>query len=363
MERFNKMSSIGAAFVCSGLIVAAQAFASPNTHVVRPGESIQAAVDAASPGDTVIVKAGEYYESVTIHTDGLTLRAQEHVVLEPSHYGSSECYLPGEDVGICVVPVDLDPASGSYTKRVRNVTISGFRIEDFAGDGVFGFGTENLTVSNVVARDNTGYGIASFDGIGTTFTNNAVSGSHDAGIYVGDSPDARAVVRQNRAWNNALGILVRHARTVLVSDNESRNNCIGVFLLADGQAGGSGDNAVFNNSVVANNDVCTDFADAGFLPILGGGGIVLAGSQHNVVIQNVVRDNRGDTLFSGGIVLIATPRANENGSFDASTNNIVILNRSRGNEPADIVTDAASTPNLIVGNRCDTSVPGGLCGS
>jgi len=28
-----------------------------------------------------------------------------------------------------------------------------------------------------------------------------------------------------------------------------------------------------------------------------------------------------------------------------------------------IVTDAASTPNLIVGNRCDTSVPGGLCGS
>jgi hypothetical protein len=45
------------------------------------------------------------------------------------------------------------------------------------------------------------------------------------------------------------------------------------------------------------------------------------------------------------------PRANEDGTFDASTNNVVILNRLRGNEPADIVTDAASTPNLIVGNR------------
>jgi hypothetical protein len=90
---------------------------------------------------------------------------------------------------------------------------------------------------------------------------------------------------------------------------------------------------------------------AGFLPVLGGGGIVLAGSRHNVLVQNLVRGNRGSTLFSGGIVLIATTRANEDGTFDASTNNVVILNRLRGNEPADIVTDAASTPNLIVGNR------------
>jgi len=335
--------------VIAALFVAAPAFAA--THVVHPGESIQAAVDAAAAGDTVVVLAGEYYESITIHTDGLTLRAQGHVVLEPSYYGSSACYLPGHDVAICVVPVDFDPASGSYTKRVRKVTITGFQIAGFAGDGVFGFGTENLTVSNVVAVDNSAYGIASFDGIGTTFSHNTVSGSHDAGIYVGDSQDARAVVRNNRARNNALGILVRHSHHALVSDNEAEDNCIGVFLLADGQAGGSGDIAVLNNNVTANNDVCTQFAAAGFLPVLGGGGIVLAGSKHNVIIQNVVRDNAGSTLFSGGIVLIATPRANEDGSFDASTNNVVILNRLRGNEPDDIVSDAASTPNLIVGNR------------
>ena len=141
------------------------------------------------------------------------------------------------------------------------------------------------------------------------------------------------------------------ARNVLVSDNESQENCIGVFLLADGQAGDSGDVAVLNNTVIANNAVCTQFAAAGFLPVLGGGGIVLAGSQHNLVFQNVVKNNRGTTLFSGGLVLIATPRANHDGSFDASKNNVVILNRSRGHEPDDIVTDAASTPNIIVGNR------------
>jgi hypothetical protein len=196
------------------------------------------------------------------------------------------------------VPVDFDPGSGSYTRRVRDVTITGFRVIGFEGDGVFGFGTENLKVSEVEAIDNTAYGIASFDGIGTTFSRNAASGSHDAGIYVGDSLDANAVVSHNRAWDNALGILVRHSRKAVVSDNEAWDNCIGVFLLADGQAGGSGHTAVLNNTVSANNDVCTQFADAEFLPVLGGGGIVLAGSQHNAVLHNIVRDNRGDTTSS-----------------------------------------------------------------
>jgi hypothetical protein len=39
----------------------------------------------------------------------------------------------------------------------------------------------------------------------------------------------------------------------------------------------------------------------------------------------------------------------------------VLLNSLRGNRPADIRQDEASSPNLIVGNRCQTSVPGGLC--
>ena len=61
-------------------------------------------------------------------------------------------------------------------QRVRDVTITGFRIVGF-DDGVFGFGTENLKVSHVAAINNTDYGVASFDGIGTRFTRNATSGS------------------------------------------------------------------------------------------------------------------------------------------------------------------------------------------
>jgi hypothetical protein len=359
--QLNPVIFFGVALVIAAPILVSPVSASSNTHVVRPGESIQNAVDAAAPGDTVLVKAGTYHEFVTIRTDGLTLQAHGSVTLKPPYSGYSDCYLPGHDVGICVVPVDFNPASGSYTNRVRDVTITGVRIVGFEGEGVFGFGTENLKVSHVVAIDNSAYGVASFDGIGTTFTRNAVTGSHDAGVYIGDSLDANAVVSHNRAWGNALGILVRHSRKVVLSGNDAWSNCLGVFLLADGQAGGSGETVVVNNTVRANNDVCTQFEAAGFLPVLGGGGIVLAGSQHNAIFQNEVTGNRGDTLFSGGVVLIATTRPNAGGIFDASTNNLVILNTAKGNAPADIVTDDASSRNLILANRCQSSVPSGLC--
>ena len=216
---------------------------------------------------------------------------------------------------------------------MRDVTITGFRIVGFGGSGIFGYRTRNLKVSDVVAINNAAYGVASFEGIGTgspaTRSPAATMRASTSGTPTMPTPWSA----HNRSWGNALGILVRHSQKVIVSNNASWGNCIGVFLLADGQAGGSGQTAVLNNVVSANNDVCKQFADAGFLPVLGGGGIVLAGSQHNVILQNVVTDNRGDTLFSGGIVLIATPRANEDGTFDASTNNLVFLNSLRGNQP------------------------------
>jgi hypothetical protein len=123
MHQLRRVVFFAAALVIPASVVGSAA--SADTHVVKPGESIQAAVDAASPGDTVLVKAGEYYERVTIRTDGLTLRAQDGVTLEPPYSGYSDCYLPGHDVGICIVPADFDPTSGTCTTRVSNVTITG----------------------------------------------------------------------------------------------------------------------------------------------------------------------------------------------------------------------------------------------
>src|SRR6476619_4199590 len=60
--------------LAAAALVAAPTPALAATHVVHPGESIQAAVDAASPGDTVFVQPGTYHEAVVVTTDGIFLR-------------------------------------------------------------------------------------------------------------------------------------------------------------------------------------------------------------------------------------------------------------------------------------------------
>jgi hypothetical protein len=68
------------AFCLSLVAVAAPPVASParaaTTWYVDPGASIQAAVDAASPGDTIIVRDGTYIENVDVNKDHLTIRSE-----------------------------------------------------------------------------------------------------------------------------------------------------------------------------------------------------------------------------------------------------------------------------------------------
>ena len=62
--------ALGVVAVTLGVVAPASA----SGGVVRPGESIQAAIDAAAAGATVRVAAGEFRENLTITTDGITLR-------------------------------------------------------------------------------------------------------------------------------------------------------------------------------------------------------------------------------------------------------------------------------------------------
>jgi hypothetical protein len=100
------------------LVMLAAGFASakPEGHVVRPGESIQAAVDAAEPGDTIVVQKGVYNESVVIEKDGISLRGVS-AVLEPS---SEPTEGPCEGAGFCVLG-DVDFQTGEVSEYVEDV--------------------------------------------------------------------------------------------------------------------------------------------------------------------------------------------------------------------------------------------------
>ena len=80
--------------------------------------------------------------------------------------------------------------------------------------GVFVFGASNTSMSNDVALGNNGYGFFANTSTGTAFTNDVASGGGEAGFYVGDSPDAKASLKNVESFDNLFGIFIRDAQGV-----------------------------------------------------------------------------------------------------------------------------------------------------
>ena len=360
MRKFIAAGCATALGVALSVACAAAASASA-TIVVGPGQSIQAAVDSASPGDTVLVRPGVYRQSVQIRTDGITLRGSGDfrggtVLVPPVPFPHSACAAAFGASGVCVLAKRVNMKTGAVTTPVTGDAVTALYIAGFPANGVFGYGTVGLRVTRVTAVNDGGYGISRFASTRTLFADDTAVGNHEAGFYVGDSPHAATVVRDNRAIGNQFGIFIRHARGVRVTGNWLTRNCQGVLVLDDGQPGGAGNTVVWQNSVFRNNKFCPKHGDT---PVnTKGGGILLLGATHTWVVGNAVAGNAGHQINSGGIV-VASAHALTHGSnpnFDTIRNNTAF-----GDHPADLIWDGTGTGVHFLANHCWTSVPAGLC--
>ena len=329
--------------------------------VVGPGQSIQAAINAARPGQTVFVEPGVYHQSVQIRKNGITLRGSGAfqggtVLVPPKHFPKSLCNQAFGPTGVCILAKSVNPKTGAVLKTVRNDTVTGLLVTGFPGNGVFGYGTVGLKVTWTVAVNDGGYGISRFVSSKTLFADDTAIGNDEAGFYVGDSPQADTVVRDDHAFGNQFGIFVRHARHVLVSGNVVSGNCQGILVLDDGQKGGAGNVTIRFNRVFNNNKFCKKNEDT---PVdTKGGGILLLGATHTLVTHNSVTGNAGKKFNSGGIVVLSAKSLTHgsNPNFDTISFNFV----SR-NHPADLIWDHTGVGVRFRHNACTTSMPGGLC--
>ena len=359
MRRF--IAAACAAGLAAALSVAyAASAAASTTIVVRPGQSIQAAVNRASPGDTVLVKPGVYHQVVQIRKDGITLRgsgssAGGTVLVPPKSFPKTLCTKAFGPSGVCVLAKKLNPQTSAVITPVRNDTVTALRITGFPASGVFGYGTSGLRVTRVVAIDDGAYGIARFASTRTLFAHDIAIGNEEAGLYVGDSPHADTVVRDNHASGNQLGIFIRHARHILVVGNHLRGNCQGVLVLDDGEPGGAGNTTIRHNKVVKNNKFCPANDEA---PAFKGGGILLLGATFTRVAHNKVVGNSGRQVNSGGIVVLSAHPLT--GGSDPKFDTIV-HNTAFRNHPADLIWDGTGTHITFAANHCATSNPPGLC--
>jgi parallel beta-helix repeat protein len=334
---------------------------SPKTWSVAPGTgTISDAVAMAKAGDTLVLKAGTFRDSVLI-TKTLTIRGAgwSKTTIKPPASSNNPCNQPGAVEGLCVLGALDAQGNPDLTKPVRNVSISDLRLTGFA-DGVLGFNTKGLKVRHVRSDHNSDYGIARFASTRSDFSENWTSWNAEAGLYMGDSPHAASVIRDNKADHNGIGIFMRDSTGLTATDNKAWGNCIGIFALNSG--GGApgdlpaGNYKITDNRVWANNMECPP-ADGH--PGYSGLGIALAGVHDVVVRDNTVKDNRStkaSDLPKGGIVIFSTAFL---GGADPS-NNTVAGNELENNKPADIFWDGTGTGNKVRGNECRTAIPGNL---
>ena len=351
--------TIAASIVMMIAFVGTAGTASAATKFVNGGQSIQKAIDAAKPGDTIIVR-GVHRENVIIKKNRIKLLGVAAVLMPPATPAMNECIDPTQPTvihGICVRG-KLDPMTQAVISRVSNVMVSGFTIRGFSGSGIVAMGARRATFQNNVARKNVEYGIAAFSSRGTNILNNRVYGSHEAGLYVGDSPRSNALVSGNHSNRNALGLFIRNARYGTAQFNWLNRNCLGLLVLA-GAPGPAGNFHVTRNKINNNTKVCPPGDEA---PPISGIGVAVLGGRGMRIDRNTITGNKpsGPTAFQGGVLVVEGIAEPGGPPPSAPINNKVQRNTILRNQP-DIVRDGTGSGNVLRPNLCKTSTPAGIC--
>ncbi|MFF7214195.1 nitrous oxide reductase family maturation protein NosD [Streptomyces sp. NPDC008238] len=330
----------------------AEAASPGGTLVVRPGESVQAAVDRARPGDVIRILPGTYPGSVDVTKPRLTLvgHGTDTVLTPGAGPGANACGRAGS--GLCVTGTEQ---SGLGGVRLLSLSVSGFR-----KNGVDASWTEGLEVSDVTAEHNGRQGIGVQHSVHTLLRDNVSRQNGESGIFLANTADGeggaldtrRTRVSGNELTGNRIGVVLRRVRNLGVVDNHITANCGGVFVVGDEGTPRAGALTVSDNLVAANNKYCPSDAR---LPFIQGAGIVLTGAERTLVVRNRVVDNHGTSPMSGGIVLFRSVV----GAPD--TGNTVRGNTALGNSPADLADRDRGTANVLRDNTCRVSEPKGLC--
>src|SRR5215210_6609084 len=319
--------------VASGVALALTKIGSAGAQssVVGPGESIQKAINAAEPGDTIVVR-GVHREDVVIRKDGIKLRGVDDAVIEvPARAKAdspcSKAFGPG---AICLFG-DVNVKTGKLTgerQRVSDVSVSGFTFRGFNSTFILeGNFARNATFEGNRITGNVASGLAFVKSVNTTIATPTVPETDKyGGILVGDGSRntkiVNNVVRSIPEGHPAIEAFESHDTTI--AGNDLIGNWFGLFVsdstgtkiisndITDSTLGGTG---IFDSTgtKIISNDV-SRFGNTGITIFgpegakndakvvgnrisRGPWGIWVGGAHHGSFAGNTIHDNCAGMFF------------------------------------------------------------------
>jgi hypothetical protein len=299
-------------------------------------ETIQAAVNEATPKDLILVAPGTYTEEVKINsTPQLTIRGESRrgVVID----GEQKRY-------------------NGIVSTTEGTVVENLTVKDHKGNGVYWTDkAHGYRGSHITSIRNHKYGIYAFDSKKGRFEHCYGSGSDDSAYYIGSAQPGDAVVTNCLAEENAQGFSgTNTGGNVVIKNSVWRNNGAGIVPnTLDSQNGApqghiAGGVRIENNEVYDNNNLSMPMIDVAYA--IAGSGIVLAGGVDNDVCDNTVR---GHNRYGIAVIPIITGSNN----LYRPKGNAVMKNDVQGSGRADLALAAPAKGNAFANNSFGSSRP------
>ena len=244
-----------------------------NVHIVKPGDSIQAAVEAAQPGDTIQVMPGIYSETVYIDKDDIHLVG----VIQ----NGARATMDG-----------LGKLNDAILYSGNNIIIENFRITKYKGNGIMGQAGNNFEIRNNVIVDTGIYGIFPQLGTNGLIEHNVVSGIEDAAIYIGMSDNIH--VAYNEVFDSVAGIEIENSRHAIVEYNNAHHNTGGILaFVTPGLPVKTTEDVIIRNNFVSDNNTPNFGAPGSIVSgIPAGTGILVMAADDVIIEGNIISNNK-----------------------------------------------------------------------